>query len=132
MIDSLPKKAISIRQPWAWLIVNGFKDIENRSWKTKYRGPILVHAGQKVELDAYDWVAASFGDSIRFPSPKEIVKGGIVGVTTIVDCLEYSDSPWYVEDNFGFVLQESRPLPFMGCPGKLSFFRVDYVCAKKL
>ena len=30
--------ALSIRQPWAWLIVNGYKDIENRDWKTHYRG----------------------------------------------------------------------------------------------
>ncbi|HDU8694716.1 TPA: ASCH domain-containing protein, partial [Morganella morganii subsp. morganii] len=41
-------KAISIRQPWAWLIVNGHKDIENRSWRTKYRGQVLVHASQGV------------------------------------------------------------------------------------
>jgi hypothetical protein len=38
-MDKPPQKAISIRQPWAWLIVNSFKDVENRSWKTKYRGP---------------------------------------------------------------------------------------------
>ncbi|WP_245839042.1 ASCH domain-containing protein [Yersinia kristensenii] len=37
-------KALSIRQPWAWLIVNGYKDIENRTWNTKCRGPVLIHA----------------------------------------------------------------------------------------
>jgi|ERR1700758_4475866 hypothetical protein len=36
-------KVIVIRQPWAWLIVNGFKDIENRSWRTRYRGPLMIH-----------------------------------------------------------------------------------------
>jgi hypothetical protein len=55
-MDKPPQKAISIRQPWAWLIVNGFKDVENRSWKTKYRGPVLVHAGRKIEKYAYEWV----------------------------------------------------------------------------
>ena len=39
-------KALSIRQPWAWLIVHGRKDIENRSWRTKFRGRFLVHAAQ--------------------------------------------------------------------------------------
>jgi hypothetical protein len=39
-------RAICIRQPWAHFIVKGFKDIENRSWKTNYRGPILIHAGE--------------------------------------------------------------------------------------
>ena len=38
-------KAISIRQPWAWLIVNGYKDVENRTWKAKYTGALLIHAG---------------------------------------------------------------------------------------
>ena len=38
-------KAISIRQPWAWLIVNGYKDVENRVWFAKLRGRVLIHAG---------------------------------------------------------------------------------------
>lgn len=46
-------KALSIRQPWAWLIVNGFKDIENRSWDTKYRGLVLIHASKGMTKDQY-------------------------------------------------------------------------------
>jgi ASCH domain len=41
-------KVIVIRQPWAWLIVNGIKDIENRSWRTRYRGPLLSVLSAKV------------------------------------------------------------------------------------
>ena len=37
-------KVLVVRQPWAWLIVNGYKDIENRSWRTRYRGALLIHA----------------------------------------------------------------------------------------
>jgi ASCH domain-containing protein len=37
--------ALSIRQPWAWAICAGCKDVENRSWNTKHRGPFVVHAG---------------------------------------------------------------------------------------
>jgi ASCH domain len=37
-------KALPIRQPYAWLIVNGHKDIENRAWPTKFRGRVLIHA----------------------------------------------------------------------------------------
>lgn len=37
-------KTISVRQPWAWLIINGYKDIENRSREANYRGPVLIHA----------------------------------------------------------------------------------------
>lgn len=38
-------KALSVRQPWAWLIVNGYKDIENRDWSTQQRGRIWIHTG---------------------------------------------------------------------------------------
>ncbi|MCB2188832.1 MAG: ASCH domain-containing protein [Deltaproteobacteria bacterium] len=41
-------KCLSIRQPWASLIVAGMKDVENRSWATKYRGPVLIHAAATV------------------------------------------------------------------------------------
>jgi hypothetical protein len=37
--------AIAIKQPWAWLMVNGYKYIENRSWKPRFRGTLLIHAG---------------------------------------------------------------------------------------
>ena len=45
-------KAPSIRQPWAWLIVNGYKDIENRDWTTNFRGRVYVHTGvSKSDMD---------------------------------------------------------------------------------
>src|SRR5580765_3071606 len=47
--QTLTMKALSIRQPWAWLIVNGHKPVENRSWPTKYTGKLLIHAGQRFE-----------------------------------------------------------------------------------
>jgi hypothetical protein len=43
--------ALSIRQPWASLIVAGLKPVENRSWRVRYRGPLLIHAGQRVDVD---------------------------------------------------------------------------------
>ena len=89
----LKMHALSIRQPWARLIVNGYKDIESRNWRTKYRRPFLVHAGLKVEKEAYDRVADCFG--IQPPPPSEIERGGIVGQSTILDCVENHDSTWF-------------------------------------
>lgn len=48
--------ALSIQQPWAWLLVNGFKPVENRSWPTKVRGRIAIHAGKKFDYEGYRWV----------------------------------------------------------------------------
>jgi len=41
-------RALSLRQPWAWLVTNGSKDIENRSWHTNHRGPLLIHASSNL------------------------------------------------------------------------------------
>jgi hypothetical protein len=119
-------KALSIRQPWAWLIVNGYKDIENRSWNTKYRGRVLVHASKGMTLADYE-SAKSICDNlpplkrIRLPLPEKLEKGGIVGYTHILNCIDHSDSPWFFGPK-GFVLSTSKPLPFTPMKGKLSFF----------
>ena len=59
-------KAITIKQPWASLIVHGIKDIENRTWRTNYRGRVLIHAagshGKKFSVDLTDaQMKAAFG-----------------------------------------------------------------------
>ena len=46
-------KALSIRQPWAWLILHGGKDIENRDWATRFRGRVLIHASKGVTQDEW-------------------------------------------------------------------------------
>ena len=45
-------KAITIKQPWAWAIIFAGRDIENRSWYTHHRGPLLIHAGAAYQADA--------------------------------------------------------------------------------
>lgn len=104
--------AISIQQPWAWLIVNGFKDIENRDWPTKFRGRILIHAGKKIDHDAYQFLEEGF-PMLHVPSKDTIacLTGGIVGEARIVDCVQESDSPWFF-GKFGFVLEDQKVLPF--------------------
>ena len=55
-------KVLSVRQPWAWLICAGFKDVENRSWKTSYQGRLYIHAGK-----SFDWDAIGFCRYIGAP-----------------------------------------------------------------
>jgi hypothetical protein len=45
-------RALSILQPWATLLLSGAKHYETRSWKTDYRGPLLIHAGNRLDADA--------------------------------------------------------------------------------
>jgi hypothetical protein len=73
-------KAISIRQPWAWLIVNGMKDIENRTWKTNYRGQLFIHASSKFDNRPLPEIEDQY--RIKLPPIDELRRGGIVGKRT--------------------------------------------------
>lgn len=122
-------KALSIRQPWAWLIVRGGKDIENRTWHTKFRGRFLVHASQgmtiKEWVDAVDFcIDQDLHDTpFDMPSMDQLQRGGIIGSVELVDSVDTSDSPWYMGQK-GFVLRDPRPLPFIAYKGRLGFFEV--------
>ncbi len=72
-------KVISIKQPWASLIVYGYKEYEFRTWKTKYRGDILIHASKNIDKDNIDKYK-----HLNIESPT----GCIIGSATITDCLE--------------------------------------------
>jgi hypothetical protein len=115
-------KALSIRQPWAWLIIHGGKDIENRTWSTKLRGRVLVHAAKgmsRPEYDASKIVADT--NNVYLPDLENFKRGGIVGSVEIVDCVTESNSPWFFGP-YGFVLRDPRPLPFVPMKGMLGFF----------
>jgi hypothetical protein len=122
-------KALSIRQPWAWLIIHGGKDIENRSWHTKYRGRFLVHASQGMTRGEYDEALDLVHDIgsmdlyQRFPSFNALQRGGIIGSVELVDSLDASDSPWYMGQK-AFLMRDPKPLPFTPLKGRLSFFEV--------
>jgi hypothetical protein len=122
-------KGLSIRQPWAWLIANGHKDIENRTWSTHFRGRVLIHASSGMTRgeyeDALDFLEWKNFDGIALPEHDKLLRGGIVGVATITDCVRSSDSPWHMPDCWGFRIADAQPLPFVALPGKLRFFDVD-------
>ena len=117
-------KAISIRQPWAWLVANGHKEIENRIWATHIRGPVLIHAGLSMS-DFTVYELDSIKKEYRVKVPLKLHTGGIVGVAEIVDCVEKHRSKWF-DGPYGWVLANARPLPFRSCLGKLKFFEPDF------
>jgi len=117
--------ALSIRQPWAWMIVEGFKKIENRNKLKGFRGPFLVHAPHSFDAAGYDWIlrnAVRLGlEDVEIPGPLRYQHGGIVGIGEIVDCVTRSSDPWFSGPN-GLVIENAKRIPFIPTPGKLSFF----------
>ncbi len=124
----LPPVALSIRQPWAWLIVQGYKDVENRTWATGNRGPFLIHAAKGMTLEEYNharWIATRNG--VTIPAARDLERGGIVGaaeITGLVFSEAAAGSPWFFGP-VGFQVANARPLPFMPCKGALGFFKPD-------
>lgn len=124
--------ALSIRQPWAWLIINAGKDIENRDWPTNFRGRMLIHASKtctKAEYqEAIDFIVSRGLDRLQhaIPAIDHFDRGGIVGSVEVIDCVTRSDSPWFIGEH-GFVLRNPKPLPFTPWKGRLGFFNVQGV-----
>jgi hypothetical protein len=122
-------KALSIRQPWAWLIIHGGKDIENRSWHTKHRGRFLVHASKGCTRS--EWAeAVSFAlraELIKHPADVPTIDalqfGGFIGSVELIDSVDASESPWYMGEK-GFVLRDPQPMQFVPYKGRLNFFEV--------
>lgn len=115
--------ALSILQPWAFLIVHGHKDIENRVWRTNVRGRFIVHAGKRWGPEQRDDLE---GVRERFPHivlPDKFDLGGIVGAATIVDCVDQHESPWFFGPH-GFVLRDAATCPFVPWRGQLGFFQI--------
>lgn len=118
-------KCLSLRQPWAWAVIHGGKDIENRHWATHYRGPILIDAAHGMTHAEYDEASAFIAKaSDATPPPFEsLPRGGIIGAVRIVDCVEQSASPWFMGPH-GFILADAQPLPFLPLSGQLGIFDV--------
>lgn len=126
-------KALSVRQPWAWLIVNGFKDIENRDWKwmPHYRGELYIHASQgctKSEYREAVQFAHSIDPSIPVPPLEALERGGLVGKVFMEGAVERSSSPWFV-GRIGLVLSEPKAIDFIQYKGQLGFFEPKLMTA---
>lgn len=115
-------KALSIKQPWAWAIIYAGKDVENRTWHTDYRGPLLIHASKTFDHDGFEWIAENF--AFDMPRKQEFLQGGIIGQVTLKNVVrKYPTSPWFFGP-WGFRLIDAKPLPFMPLRGQLGLFDV--------
>jgi ASCH domain len=133
---------LSIKQPWAALIVHGLKTIEVRRWATEQRGTIFIHASRQCDHRPEAWS--------RLPNELHRaarLSGGIVGAAELSECLTYDDSATFAADSarhlndpcwfqppqmYGFVFARSQQLPFHACRGWFRFFRLSTTPAVQL
>lgn len=125
-------RVLSVHPAWAWAIIFARKDVENRSWTTPYRGPILIHASSKK------YSAAALDEARRFIAtcsgiklakvPSEFPRSQILGLVELHDCVERHRSPWAFRGQQHWVLKNPRALasPVGNVDGKLNLWRWEY------
>lgn len=121
-------RAVTVRQPWAWQIINQRKDVENRTRNIagKYRGPVAIHAGLQPDKEALRWLPMRAPEWVT--APRVFEYGVILGVVDLVDvhtptlrqgrwtCPGITEapwmcSPWAEEGTVHLVLATPRPIP---------------------
>lgn len=126
-------KVLTIKQPWATLIMQKDKRFEFRSWRTKYRGDLLIHAGKGIDKEAMKRLSKYI--------PEDLPTGKILGKVTLVDCVKmslefkekllkenkeiYTDSSF--KENYGWQLENvelfNEPIE---AKGKLGLWEYEY------
>ena len=123
------RKALSIRQPWAELILQEKKSIETRTWNTKFRDEFYIHAGQKIDVNACK----------RFNlNPEELTTGAIIGKAKLTDVKAYNSKKEFLKDKenhlaenpktelmFGYILKDVEEIKPIQYKGNLGFFNIN-------
>jgi len=131
-------KCLSIRPAWAWMIVYlqapHWKDVENRTWTTNFRGPLLIHASQGLTHDEYEdacALALSAGQIDRSQLPEfheiELIRGRLIGAARLSNVVPPGTevSPWHGSDSYGWQLSDRVAFTPRPLGGKLKLFEVE-------
>lgn len=124
-------KVITIKQPWASLIVHGIKDVENRTWYTNFRGRVLIHSSAKGDISQFGCLQPNQKLKVLNPPMgrigfNDLPFGSIIGSVEIVDCVQNYASVWADKGVYNWVL--ANPVLFkqsIPAKGKLSFWEYD-------
>jgi hypothetical protein len=122
-------KCLSLKQPFAELVIDGRKTIETRTWNTNFRGEFLIHSSKAVDKES--------AKKLNIDCHR-LTTGALVGRAFLYDVKKYrnrqeflADQSKHLNDNFsqpkyGFFLKDARildkPIPLLG---KLGFFHVN-------
>jgi len=133
-------KALTIRQPYPWLILHGYKTVENRTWSTSHRGTLLIHAGATIEKDIIRAVlesAQADGAPLTSAEIAELhITGALVGIVEVVDCTltpAGDDVYWHTPGTWAWVLRNPRLfIPAIPATGKLGLWTPDTLTLVKV
>lgn len=127
-MTAIPRWCLAVRQPWAWAIIHGGKDLENREWKRwkkdwKFRGPVAILASVGMTRSEYE-AGADYINEIRpgsCPLPHELIRGAIIGTVDVTGNVWESQSPWFLGPG-ALTLRDPVAVPPVSVMGQLGFF----------
>ena len=129
-------KALSLTQPWAWVVVYLNKDIENRKRRIFYKEPFYIHATKVMTYEYYIeviYLCKQWSAPIELiPSFEEMLTmcGGIVGQTRITDILPKTGQvarTWHMRDQWGHVLVDTKAVDFFPCKGNQGLWEAEHI-----
>lgn len=119
--------ALSMRPAWAWAIIHGGKDVENRRHRTRFRGRFLVHASLALKRSDFERATAALcavGEGAFLPREDEFAAGGFIGSVELVEVADTHDSLWHAPGCFAWILRNPKPMEFFPYRGRRSWFQV--------
>lgn len=118
-------RVLSVRPGWAWAIIHGPRRVENRSWRTCYRGPLYIHASKNwSKKSGVELAAICRGAGIASPKMADLKFGWIIGICEIYDCVSYEDVPlklklWAEQGKWCWLLKNIRAMDPIEHRGRL-------------
>ena len=126
-------KVLTVKQPWASLIVHGIKAIENRSWRTNFRGRVLIHSSAKGDTAKFGCLQPNqrlkvLNTPMSRVGFNDLPFGSIIGSVEIVDCVQNHPSIWADKGVYHWIL--ANPVlfekPIENVKGKLGLWNYDW------
>lgn len=125
-------KALTVKQPWAWALIHGGKDVENRSKPTKYRGQLYIHAGLSWSKEGFDYMRENGLHIV----PEGLESGMVIGTVDVISCHHSSDceavalmsnscSQWAMADHYHWVLDNPQPIAPFPAKGMLGIWNLE-------
>jgi len=117
---------LTVKPTWAKCIFDLDKDVENRVWKTSYRGRLFIHTSQKLETQNELLFLEQLLNFTGQEKPKNIIKGAIIGSVNLVNIITNYQSMWAMPNQYHWIISDPILLDEpIYCKGKLGLWRLE-------
>lgn len=119
-------KCISIKQPWASLILEGIKPVENRTRPWNHKGPVAIHTGKTFDYEGFTSVIRGCSDNVyQIAYDSQELIGGIIGSVKMIDCVKDHDSDYFFGP-YGYVFENPKKIDLIPWKGQQGIMNIPF------